>query len=110
MTMGTNYYYEEKVCKTCKHAKKTSHIGKSSGGWTFSFYCEHGGTTWKEWQVLLQENGGRIVDEYGDEISFKDFKEVVEDRGDDLLNHAIEHPTNCYTDAEGYSFCTTEFC
>lgn len=108
--MGTNYYFRENICKECNHASKETHIGKSSGGWTFSFHATDTEKSWVHWQLLLDSDVGKIFDEYERELSFAEFKKIVEDRGDNLLNHAKEHPEGCFLDDKGYSFSTYEFC
>lgn len=93
--MGTNFFVELNKCGCCNRADKI-HIGKKSGGWAFSFrgYKNHYGhietddnkevivdesfklTSWQEWKEYLKDKC--IVDEYGRNISFKEFVELVE--------------------------------
>ena len=104
--MGTNYYYRERPCPTCKHSPNESHIGKSSGGWVFSFQADYDNKSWKDWQRTLQSGEGIIVDEYGDEMAFDVFKRMVKNkqRNPENYNHALRHPEHSYCDDEGYSF------
>lgn len=125
--MGTNYYHHSQACPCCGRSDPRVHIGKSSAGWTFSF---HGGDlgaegvrSWKDWQGRLStatQNGGRIVDEYGAEITLAELVGVVEDRHDPrgpLQNHTVycrtHHPEHaerdCWLDPEGHSFSRGEF-
>jgi hypothetical protein len=98
--MGTNYYFKAKAGELAQCGE--IHIGKSSGGWAFSFqaYEEEGGErelatsyqgalrvkvtiprlvikSWAEWQAFLHATAGVIVDEYGSEISLDEFEELV---------------------------------
>jgi hypothetical protein len=113
--VGTNYYHETKPpCECCGREFPRVHIGKSSVGWTFSF---HGGDegaegleSWADWHRRLRE-GGRIVDEYGDEISFDGFVELVESKRASPNNqtlycrvHHREFSGDYWLDSEGNSF------
>ena len=138
--MGTNYYIQHKTTDTEKetllkyHAKiPRLHIGKSSGGWSFSFHAiypyeaEDFGLPYSEiicyagWlKVLEQINTYEIVDEYGTFSSLEDFKSMVEDKRDGLNHttqcssssdlttrrHALE---NCFVDEQGNSFTKGDF-
>lgn len=103
--MGTNYYLEEDG--------ELVHIGKSSGGWEFSFRGYEDIRSWEDWQSKIA--GRDIVDEYDGKMSFADFKQMVEsNRG--LLNHTVVCKSkydNIYLDVwqddEGYSFSGGEF-
>ncbi len=108
--MGTNYYAREEICKECGHAKKETHIGKSSWGWTFGFHALDDIRSYKEWLMFLEQKDVKIFDEYNEEISLKDFKELVESKKKEKYNHTKEHPDEeHYLDAEGNSFGTGEF-
>lgn len=133
--MGTNYYLHYNICKCCSRSDEI-HIGKSSGGWTFSFqgfrqygfcYKETGDkqekelkiTSYKDWLVFLEKmlsKGNEIRDEYGDKISLDSFKEMVERKKDEKFNHTkycmVEHPDtmkDLWLDEEGHSFSDGEF-
>jgi hypothetical protein len=117
--MGTNYYHERELCDKC-HNSEREHIGKSSAGWTFSFHATETIRSYRDWIAEL-ETGGRIVDEYGDEISLDDFKLMVERKtlpwgkdGRPPLVHAIEAQKHDwgqhnFRDPEGHSFSEGEF-
>jgi hypothetical protein len=81
--MGTNYYVEDDpTCNNPAHTL-TLHIGKSSAGWVFGFraYPEKGLISWAAWQAFLLRPGGEprvIVDEYGREQKFEEFRDFVE--------------------------------
>ena len=108
--MGTNYYVKNNQCEQCKRFDDNEHIGKSSHGWQFSFQATFDIKSYKQWLSYLE--GKEIINEYGDSISLKDFKELVESKLDGL-NHSDECKNNPYDhsfkDDEGYSFTEVEF-
>jgi hypothetical protein len=121
--MGTNYYHRTNICEHCNRYNE-HHIGKSSGGWTFSFHGERnpesnslGGVviSFSDWKSRLRK--GKIFDEYGDEISFNEFIELVEMKKDEKNNQTkhcrVSHPAyakeNCWLDEDGNSFSEGEF-
>lgn len=86
------------------------HIGKSSAGWTFSFQAHqepyiHSASDWK----AEFRNGGQIFDEYGEELSEKEFWKMVGAKKKEKHNHAREYPNNCWVDREGNSFSLYDF-
>jgi hypothetical protein len=123
--MGDNYYLCEKVCPTCKRPARKLHIGKSSGGWTFSFrgyrfsWDEPRLESYREWLVYLEAElaqGGEIRDEYDEVVSLDDFKRLVEEKESCPRNHTLycrvehpEHAKDCWLDSKGHSFTGTEF-
>lgn len=107
--MGTNYYAREGICKECGHAKKETHIGKSSGGWTFSFHASEEMRSAKLWYMFLNQKDVKIFDEYDEEISLEEFKKLVESKRNEKHNHAREYPKGCFLDSEGNSFHKGEF-
>lgn len=89
--MGTNYYWEPSVpCTTCGRPFERVHIGKASAGWTFSFHGTEQIRSYSDWLENLTT--GRIVNEYGNEVSLDEFKDTVEAKmlwnGRLALNHA----------------------
>ena len=85
--MGTNYYHRTNICEHCDRYDE-NHIGKSSGGWVFSFHGERNDVEWNflgggvivsldDWKARLK--GGKIFDEYGDEISVEDVESALKD-------------------------------
>jgi hypothetical protein len=84
--MGTNYYHIKDKCPHCGRHDEPLHIGKSSGGWTFSFHGTEQIRSYKDW--LSQLSIGTIQDEYGDEISLEEFKKFVESKRGEPWNHA----------------------
>jgi hypothetical protein len=119
--MGTNYYHRTNICECCNRYDET-HIGKSSGGWTFSFQgfkkaYEDDETeevlSYADWLNRLQ-SGGKIFDEYGDEVSLDEFMALVEMKKGEKRNHTIycrtHHPgLDNWLDADGHSFSAGEF-
>lgn len=123
--MGTNYYVIKDKCHHCNRGDRDYHIGKSSSGWAFTFqgYPYSGLTSWKLWKKFLEDK--LIEDEYGMEMSYEGFVELVEiykapnavsGRGEKNLLHNDEARKNGYfnsardwDDEAGYSFTTTEF-
>lgn len=123
--MGTNYYVIKDKCECCKRSTREYHIGKSSGGWAFSFqgYPWNKLTSWKAWKEFLKDQP--IEDEYGDPVSYDDFVKMVEqykapgfcnETGRVNLQHNDEckksgwfNPEMDWDDEDGYSFTTREF-
>ena len=102
------------------------HIGKASGGWAFSFqgYPWNKLTSWKDWKEFLKDQ--QIVDEYGEEMRYNEFVEMVETfksptyinsrTGKQNLSQFGESKKNGYFDIErdwideqGHSFTAVEF-
>jgi len=132
--MGTNYYLHVNICKHCNRYDEI-HIGKSSCGWTFSFQGYEDETvgrsekgeeiilnimSYKGWVKFLEQEikkGGKIFNEYKEEISFKDLKKMVKEKRKDKFNQTIycrEHHSeyareSCWLDDEGNSFSKGDF-
>lgn len=104
--MGTNYYYYEEgrfenedgydiICGC-----KPIHVCKVSGGWKTLVQSYRGGPiTLDDWLLIMRAGHGKIMDEYGDILSFEKFKSITYDNnnwgGRDLLEHT--HPNGGYT-------------
>ena len=126
--MSTNYYWRYNICECCKRYDEV-HIGRSSGGWSFSFHALESYSkvgeikSYKAWLDFFkkQKGKGKMYDEYGRWVSMKKFKELVESKRDEKLNHTTyclqssDHATrahayeNCFLDNEGHSFSCGEF-
>lgn len=106
--MGMNYYHHRDVCPTCGRAGEVEHIGKSSGGWTFSFHGTPEISGWSDWLKVLRQ-GGEIRDECGDLVSLADFEALVGSKQSSDRHHAREYPDGCWTDPDGHSFSGYEF-
>ena len=119
--MGTNYYHRTEICECCGRYNER-HIGKSSAGWQFSFRGYKGSeqqpniTSWEEWKKELQTHG-KIFNEYGKEVSFEEFVNMVEgkqsiDTNKNHYDYCKDHGWLAQTDwkdPEGYSFGSSEF-
>ncbi len=87
--MGTNYYWREQQCKSCKRYAEV-HVGKSSAGWCFLFRIhEHrlmaeDNPEWgydpespfgypvlsrDDWRGVFTSRTGALFDEYGQEVT-----------------------------------------
>ena len=109
--MGTNYYTIENYCDKCKRSE-TIHLGKNSYGWTFSFQY-NGGKYYKNMAELKKWlKGKKIENEYGENVSNKEFWKMVEEKQKvkTNLNHT-EEVGRTGTDflIDGYSFSDCEF-
>jgi len=109
--MGTNYYTQTKKCPTCGHKPEGIHLGKSSGGWTFTFQY-NGGKYYKNVEEMKSWlKGKKIEDECGKNVSYKEFWEMVEEKQKDEKNwiHASRYPSERDFLIDGYSFSDCEF-
>jgi hypothetical protein len=124
--MGTNYYVAKNLCDCCKRYDEEYHIGKSSGGWAFTFqgYKYDGLVSWKYYKEFLQDK--IIMNEYGERIDYDWFVHFIEtvkspsyvnpDNGNKnhLHNDAARksgyfNPEHDWVDEDGYSFSDREF-
>lgn len=125
--MGTNYYVAKNLCECCNRYDEEYHIGKSSGGWAFSFqgYPAERLTSWKAWKEFLKNQ--IIKDEYGDTMSYEDFVQMIETyKAPGYVNENVRknrqhneagkndkypwfNPEYDWDDEDGYSFCSREF-
>ncbi len=125
--MGTNYYVAKNLCECCNRYDEEYHIGKSSGGWAFSFqgYPAVRLTSWKAWKEFLKNQ--IIMDEYGERINYESFVHMIEtykapgyvhEDGRKNLQHNEAgkngkypwfNPEYDWDDEDGYSFCSREF-
>jgi len=88
--MGTNFYTKLNECDKCKRFDSV-HLGKSSGGWQFSFQY-NGGKFYKNVKEMKKWLSSKTIEnEYGEIINNKDFWEMVSHKQKyDKLNHAVE--------------------
>ncbi len=99
--MGTNYYIKDKECLACNRYEEI-HLGKSSFGWKFSFHLHE--DLYKDVPEMMEYLlGKKIFDEYGREISYKEFWEMVQNKqtGTRHDEHAIQ--------IDGYDFFDHDF-
>lgn len=115
--MGTNYYAHLDVCSHCQRASEVIHIGKQSSGWAFNFHGTDSIRSWEDWKIDLRKPTTKILDEYGQVISYEDFKEVVSSQKNSGTNHYYycmeKHPEatrNMWLDPEDFCFSEGEFC
>jgi len=71
--MGTNFYHHTDTSNRCPHCDRydsgdVTHIGKSSCGWCFALHVTDEIRSLDDWQREWAK-GGRIVDEYGAELT-----------------------------------------
>lgn len=126
--MGTNYYVKHKNRKV---RQEDLHIGKRSYGWEFNFQAIEEDdyynipkiSTKKQWFEYLINHKDEIFNEYDENISFREFIEIVETAspgtirkdGHKLLNHYDEcirkdgYCNHSYKDEDGYNMSTVEF-
>lgn len=117
--MGTNYYVHTGPCETpCAHCKapEAIHLGKSSGGWSFTFraYPVWDGADRSEigpvvsdyasWLKLLDL--GEIRDEYDRAVSRDELLSLIEGKRDGLST-LYGHD---FIDSAGHRFCSSDFC
>ena len=113
--MGTNYYYRTATCPMCGHSKDETHIGKSSGGWTFAFHGTEEIRSYADWLRVLASGEGEIFDEYDRKVTVEEFKELVESKRFEEFNHAAEaiaQRLSCcgdWIDPDGNSFSPGDF-
>lgn len=79
------------------------HLGKKSMGWKFLWNFNNK-KFYKDKETLLNFIGsGRVIDEYGEEINFEEFKEIAFDWGKDGLDaktYRMKHPRQYSYDFE----------
>ena len=123
--MGTNYYVAKNKCDCCNRYDEEYHIGKSSGGWAFTFqgYKYDGLVSWKHYKEFLKDQ--IIMNEYGERIDYDWFVHFIEtvkspayvnDNGNKNAIHnesgrkaGYFNPEYDWDDEDGYSFCAREF-
>ena len=113
--MGTNYYALKK--KPSLHSR-VIHIGKSSAGWKFLFQgyqCATGSdgfmyddlniNSLEDWKEFLKNDEYIILNEYDEEVSYKDFFDIVDEK------QSEDNPDNFKDCANinGYRFSYRDF-
>ena len=121
--MGTNYYWHEKD-PTCSHCNRGSisdglHIGKRSGGWTFSwrgYEPDHrrelpqGIRSSKEWVDFIRSHEGAVYNEYGELIPKEEFIAMALDwSGPDMRRHDSLPYCRVTVDEDGHDILWSEF-
>lgn len=91
--MGTNYYLIEDICPHCKKGDSI-HIGKSSVGWRFCLRVQED-TLWSNFtefkEILKQQEGIRIEDEYGEVHTPEHLLELIESKVDGSRQPSAEN-------------------
>lgn len=99
--MGTNYYLRRAKgsAKTifCTDETTEIHIGKSSAGWCFSLHVipELEINNLDDWKSLIKgalRGRWKIVNEYGDIVSYEELMEVIEQRSWEKRKDYRNHP------------------
>ena len=113
--MGTNYYALKK--KPSLYSK-VIHIGKASAGWKFLFQGYQGATgsdgfmyddlninSLEDWKEFLKNDEYVILNEYDEEVSYKDFFDIVDEK------QSEDNPDNFKDCANinGYRFSYRDF-
>jgi hypothetical protein len=81
--MGTNFYLHRNVCGHCGRGDEPKHIGKSSGGWTFSLhvYPEEGIRDLDDWIPLFEDvKDNAIKNEYGEKLTASEMQAEIAQR------------------------------
>jgi hypothetical protein len=68
ITMGTNFFWREKFCGECGRFDE-KHVGKRSGGWSFTFREHEGIRSRADWVAYVAKGEGGLIDEYGREYA-----------------------------------------
>ena len=121
--MGTNFYYFSEKITNSVFEEGGMHIGKLSAGWVFNFQAYENPKlkTVQDYKEFLKS--GVIYNEYEEEVSYRDFWELVEDslkpdpcdseppKSFDNLPEDSIHPINIeeWMD-EGCMFTENDFC
>ncbi|MER7280567.1 hypothetical protein ABT369_39620 [Dactylosporangium sp. NPDC000244] len=89
------------------------HLGKASGGWPFNFqgHPERGVVDYESWLALAAS--GRIVDEYGAEVTLAELEDVVARHRSyraERRYHFSQVHDGQHDDARGNRFSNYEFC
>lgn len=110
--MGTNYY----AVKKKPTIREPLHIGKNSCGWKFLFqeinkYNDFDDNleihTFQQWKDFLENNKDIVIlNEYDEEISVKDFLQMVKEKqknnNPDNFNYNVKN-------VDGYKFSDNDF-
>ena len=106
--MGTNYHTIINDCDKCERSDSI-HLGKSSAGWSFTFQY-NGGKYYKN-IVEMKEwlSGKEIRNEYGEDVPYDDFWEMVASKMDSLKTHARDAGDQDAQIIDGHSFIDCEF-
>lgn len=109
--MSTNYY----AVKKKPTIREPLHIGKSSVGWKFLFQEINKDNpfdwdleihTFEQWKEFLENNNEIVIlNEYEEEVSVKDFLDLVEEKQKEKHDEYDEYSKN----VNGYRFTDRNF-
>lgn len=105
--MGTNYYATLNACECCKRSDQI-HLGKSSGGWKFSFQGSEAVRDFDAWCALVRA-ASRIYDEYGCDMSAEQMIAHARDWQQGQSHSRLYPSSSNWRDANGYEFTDNEF-
>lgn len=115
--MSTNYYLRTNICPCCNRFDQV-HLGKKSGGWSFSFNGVPFKSLFDVWGAIIAPQA-QIIDEYGKPLTPDQFRTMVEESADDWTYDrycaanpdmpAIPVGPDDHFMADGFDFWTREF-
>lgn len=94
MKTGTNYYLRVNPCEKCGLSKEEHHIGKLSAGWRFLFHIDMTRPDFSAWCNALSNPENRIFDEYGNEVGFEEFIELIRSHANEQAHTALNSKTD----------------
>ena len=108
--MSTNYYHEFQI----GDVEASIHLGKRSAGWRFLFHAypdvRQRITTVRELATYLENEPGRIVSEYGEELDPVEFMRMARTWGQPDGRRATEYGHNrSHQDGE-FDFAAGDWC
>jgi hypothetical protein len=107
--MGTNYYFQPSCVGYRRLARM--HIGKASFGWRFLFHVTETIKSADDWFKILGNGVGIISDEYGNMLTFDEFREYVNSkRFEDNSNGRGDFYGRKYYRDRKYDYMEGEFC
>ena len=110
--MGTNYYTKDRTneCKCCGRGVEEIHLGKSSGGWQFSFQYNDG-KYYKNVEEMKKWLKDKVIeDEYEEVVTSEEFFDMINEKQTEENNHANTYKDDKNIVIDGYSFTNCEFC
>jgi hypothetical protein len=106
--MGTNFYAHTNECHCCKRVDIV-HLGKRSGGWTFSFQASESVRNFDDWCKLVR-SASRVEDEYGYPLTPDEMiKEASTWQVGKGKRHADYYLHESWIDEYGHSFSSSDF-
>lgn len=112
--MGTNYYLRMNICPHCGRYDEV-HLGKSSGGWRFMFHGYRDKddpiklTNLVNLFKILNTEGIRIFDEYGEEETRQEFLDFVNQKQSEKSQFPSLGTDRGEIDENGFEFYYYDF-